>query len=76
MVNYYNKLIKDYKIISIEDPFDQDDWENWSKLVTSVDGKCQIVGDDLTVTNKNRISKAVKENAANCLLLKVNQLTK
>jgi enolase len=74
MVNYYNKLIEDYKIISIEDPFDQDDWKNWSKLVNSVDGKCQIVGDDLTVTNKNRISRAVKENAANCLLLKVNQI--
>lgn len=74
MVKYYQRLIEDYKIISIEDPFDQDDWENWSKLVTSVDGKCQIVGDDLTVTNKSRISKAVKQNAANCLLLKVNQI--
>ena len=74
MVNYYTKLIEDYKIISIEDPFDQDDWENWSKLMKFVDGKCQIVGDDLTVTNKSRISRAVQENAANCLLLKVNQI--
>lgn len=57
---------------SIEDPFDQDDWENWTKFTSSVD--IQIVGDDLTVTNPKRIQQAVEKKACNCLLLKVNQI--
>lgn len=57
---------------SIEDPFDQDDWENWTKFTGSVD--IQIVGDDLTVTNPKRIQQAVEKKACNCLLLKVNQI--
>ncbi|GCC39392.1 hypothetical protein chiPu_0022760 [Chiloscyllium punctatum] len=58
--------------MSIEDPFDQDDWENWSKFTSSV--SIQIVGDDLTVTNPKRIQTAVDKKACNCLLLKVNQI--
>lgn len=59
-------------VVSIEDPFDQDDWAAWTNFTGSTD--IQVVGDDLTVTNPNRISKAVEEKACNCLLLKVNQI--
>merc|ERR1719299_361288 len=58
--------------MSIEDPFDQDDWENWSKFTASTD--IQIVGDDLTVTNPKRIQTAVEKKSCNALLLKVNQI--
>uniref|UniRef100_A0A8B9HQ34 Beta-enolase n=1 Tax=Astyanax mexicanus TaxID=7994 RepID=A0A8B9HQ34_ASTMX len=68
----YKSFIKNYPVMSIEDPFDQDDWENWSKFTGSVD--IQIVGDDLTVTNPKRIQQAVEKKACNCLLLKVNQI--
>lgn len=59
-------------VVSIEDPFDQDDWEAWTKFTANVG--IQIVGDDLTVTNPKRIERAVEEKACNCLLLKVNQI--
>ena len=59
-------------MVSIEDAFDQDDWESWSKYQATTD--IQIVGDDLTVTNPKRIQTAVEKKACNCLLLKVNQI--
>lgn len=68
----YNEFIKEYPIVSIEDPYDQDDWDAWSKFTAST--SIQIVGDDLTVTNPTRIEKAVQCKACNCLLLKVNQI--
>uniref|UniRef100_A0A669B0V3 Beta-enolase n=1 Tax=Oreochromis niloticus TaxID=8128 RepID=A0A669B0V3_ORENI len=68
----YRSFIKNYPVQSIEDPFDQDDWEHWAKFTSSVD--IQIVGDDLTVTNPKRIQQAVDKKACNCLLLKVNQI--
>jgi len=68
----YRGFINDAPVISIEDPFDQDDWEGWTALNGSVD--IQIVGDDLTVTNPKRIALAVEKKACNCLLLKVNQI--
>uniref|UniRef100_A0A9J8CW23 Beta-enolase n=1 Tax=Cyprinus carpio carpio TaxID=630221 RepID=A0A9J8CW23_CYPCA len=68
----YKSFIKNYPVQSIEDPFDQDDWENWSKFTGSVD--IQVVGDDLTVTNPKRIQQACEKKACNCLLLKVNQI--
>jgi len=68
----YHGFIKDYPVVSIEDAFDQDDWEGWTKLTGSTD--IQIVGDDLTVTNPKRIQMAVDKKACNCLLLKVNQI--
>uniref|UniRef100_A0A8C6SMX0 Beta-enolase n=1 Tax=Neogobius melanostomus TaxID=47308 RepID=A0A8C6SMX0_9GOBI len=68
----YRSFIKGYPVQSIEDPFDQDDWENWTKFTASTD--IQIVGDDLTVTNPKRIQTAVEKKACNCLLLKVNQI--
>ena len=74
MITLYKKLIDEYPIVTIEDPFDQDDWANWSKIVAAVGDKVQIVGDDLTVTNPIKIKQAVEEKAANCLLLKVNQI--
>ncbi|CAH8568079.1 unnamed protein product [Schistosoma turkestanicum] len=72
MANVYKEMISKYPIVSIEDPFDQDDWETWPKLTAST--KIQIVGDDLTVTNPKRIKKAIDLKACNCLLLKVNQI--
>merc|ERR1711894_7927 len=68
----YHGFIKDSPVVSIEDAFDQDDWEGWTKLTGSTD--FQIVGDDLTVTNPKRIQMAVDKKACNCLLLKVNQI--
>lgn len=72
MVALYQKLINDYPIVTIEDPFDQDDWENWSKITAACD--IQIVGDDLTVTNPAKIKEAIDKESCNCLLLKVNQI--
>lgn len=68
----YMEFINEFPIVSIEDPFDQDDWDNWTKM-TAATG-IQIVGDDLTVTNPKRIDTAVEKKACNCLLLKVNQI--
>jgi enolase len=70
--NMYLEFIKDYPISTIEDPFDQDHWDAWSKMTSQVN--IQIVGDDLTVTNPKRIQTAVEKKACNCLLLKVNQI--
>ncbi|GIY78040.1 enolase [Caerostris darwini] len=68
----YLNWIKEYPIVSIEDPFDQDDWAAWSKYCSQVTN--QVVGDDLTVTNPKRIQMAVEKKSCNCLLLKVNQI--
>ncbi|KAI4817938.1 hypothetical protein KUCAC02_011307 [Chaenocephalus aceratus] len=65
-------FVNNYPVVSIEDPFDQDDWKAWSRLTAQVG--IQVVGDDLTVTNPKRIEKAAEERACNCLLLKVNQI--
>ena len=72
---YYVGLIKKYKIISIEDPFQEDDFISFAELKKDVKKLgCQVVGDDLTVTNVQRIEKAISEGSCNCLLLKVNQI--
>merc|ERR1712033_118512 len=63
---------KEFPIVSIEDPFDQDDWEGWTSFTTTTE--IQIVGDDLTVTNPERIQTAIEKKSCNCLLLKVNQI--
>ncbi|KAG9466115.1 hypothetical protein GDO78_017199, partial [Eleutherodactylus coqui] len=70
--NLYKSFVKNYPVVSIEDPFDQDDWDNWKNFLSTVD--IQVVGDDLTVTNPKRIQKAIEQKACNCLLLKVNQI--
>jgi enolase len=74
MIAFYLELINKYPIVTIEDPFDQDDWTNWSKICAATGEKVQIVGDDLTVTNPIKIQEAIERKAANCLLLKVNQI--
>ena len=74
LVDYYEKLIKKYNIVSIEDPFAEDDWEGWKIMTKALGKKIQIVGDDLLVTNVHRINKALYSKACNALLLKVNQI--
>ncbi len=74
LVDYYVLLAKKYNIISIEDPFHQDDYESYAKLMRKLNGKVQIVGDYLLVTNVERIKKAIDMKACNALLLKVNQI--
>lgn len=68
----YKEFVRDFPIVSIEDPFDQDDWGSWASLTSSVD--IQLVGDDLLVTNPKKIAEAVTKKACNALLLKVNQI--
>jgi len=72
LADLYLEFIKEYPMVSIEDPFDQDDWEAWTAITAKTN--IQIVGDDLTVTNPKRIQTAVEKKACNCLLLKVNQI--
>lgn len=72
LADLYKSFVRDYPVVSIEDPFDQDDWEAWQKFTASAG--IQVVGDDLTVTNPKRIAKAVDQKSCNCLLLKVNQI--
>ncbi len=74
LIDFYKNLIKKYKIISIEDGMAEDHWDGWKQLNKELGKKIQIVGDDLLVTNVNRIKEAVEENACNALLLKVNQI--
>lgn len=68
----YMSFIQDCPVVSIEDPFDQDDWPAWTEFTAKAG--IQVVGDDLTVTNPKRIAQAVENKACNCLLLKVNQI--
>ncbi|KAE8719042.1 Enolase 2 [Hibiscus syriacus] len=70
----YKSFVSEYPIVSIEDPFDQDDWEHYSKLTKEIGEKVQIVGDDLLVTNPKRVEKATNEKTCKALLLKVNQI--
>ncbi|CUM63165.1 uncharacterized protein PRCAT00000733001 [Priceomyces carsonii] len=74
LADLYVSLIEKYPIVSVEDPFAEDDWEAWSHFFTKASSKAQIVGDDLTVTNITRIKTAIEKKAANALLLKVNQI--
>jgi enolase len=74
MAAYYDELLSSYPIVSIEDPLAEDDWSGWQQLTASVGGRVQIVGDDLFVTNPERLARGVSEAAANALLVKVNQI--
>jgi enolase len=71
---YLAKLVAGYPIISIEDGMAEDDWEGWKALTDLVGNKCQLVGDDLFVTNVTRLSRGIKEKTANSILVKVNQI--
>lgn len=74
LIEYYSKLVESYPIISIEDPFDEEDWEAFSNLTSLIGNKVQIVGDDLYVTNIKRLSKGVQLKASNSILIKLNQI--
>merc|ERR1712023_225219 len=74
LMDYYKAWFAKYPFVSIEDPFDQDDWPAYSKFCEAVGGSMQIVGDDLLVTNPNRVQKGLDCKACNALLLKVNQI--
>merc|ERR1712100_192013 len=74
MIAYYEDWINNYPFVSIEDPFDQDDWEAYSAFQEKIGEKIQIVGDDLLVTNPKRVTAAIEKKACNALLLKVNQI--
>ncbi len=74
MVAFYGELIAKYPIISIEDGLAEDDWEGWAKLTRAIGSKCQLVGDDLFVTNTERLARGIREGIANSILIKVNQI--
>ena len=74
MIAYYSELVSAYPLISIEDPLDEDDWSGWAKLTAELGEKIQIVGDDLFVTNIERLTKGIESKTANALLVKVNQI--
>jgi enolase len=71
---YASFINRENALVSIEDPFDQEDWEAWIKFTAKFGDKVQVVGDDLTVTNPKRVAKAIETKACNTLLLKVNQI--
>jgi len=74
MIDYYSELVSAYPIVSIEDPLDEDDWSGWKTLTAQLGDKTQIVGDDLFVTNVERLGRGIAEKSANALLVKVNQI--
>ena len=74
LIMYYEELLKAYPIVSIEDPFDENDWDAFIKFTSRVGEKIQIVGDDLYVTNKKYLKKGIENKASNAILIKVNQI--
>ncbi len=74
VVSYYKKLISKYPIKSIEDPFAEEDWDSWKKITAEIGNKVQIVGDDLFVTNSQRLQKGIDNKSANSILVKPNQI--
>ena len=74
MTAYYAELVSAYPLVSIEDPLDEDDWAGWKTLTDELGGRVQIVGDDLFVTNPERLERGIRESTANALLVKVNQI--
>lgn len=74
MIDYYESLIEEYPIVSIEDGLEEDDWEGWKTMTERLGGRIQLVGDDLFVTNIRRLSCGIRLHAANAILVKVNQI--
>ncbi len=74
MIAFYEKLITEYPVISIEDGIAEEDWDGWKKLTEKIGNKCQLVGDDLFVTNPIRLKKGIDNGVANAILIKVNQI--
>jgi len=74
MITMYEQWVDKYPLVSLEDPLDEEDWDAWVKITSDIGSKVQIVGDDLFVTNPERIARGIKLGAANALLVKVNQI--
>ncbi|MBW2965990.1 phosphopyruvate hydratase [Candidatus Woesearchaeota archaeon] len=74
MIDYFEKWVNKYPIITLEDPLYEDDWSNWPKIMERLGGKIAIIGDDLTVTNPKRLQKAIDTKAINAILIKLNQI--
>ncbi|HPH22685.1 MAG TPA: phosphopyruvate hydratase, partial [Chitinophagaceae bacterium] len=74
LVKFWESWVKKYPIVSIEDGMAEDDWAGWKNLTDTVGSKCQLVGDDLFVTNVTRLKTGIDKNIANALLVKVNQI--
>jgi len=74
MTDYWKRLVETYPIVSIEDAMDENDWAGWSTLTAAIGDKCQLVGDDLFVTNSVRLQQGIDSSAANSILVKVNQI--
>ena len=74
MIGYYEKLVGTYPLISIEDPLNEEDWEGWQEITRRLGDRVQLVGDDLFVTNRERLSRGIREHCANSILIKPNQI--
>ena len=74
MLAYYSDLVASYPIVSIEDPMSEEDWTGWAAMTTALGDRVQVVGDDLFVTNVDRLARGISEQSANALLVKVNQI--
>ncbi|MEV0421473.1 phosphopyruvate hydratase [Streptosporangium canum] len=74
LIAFYEDLVTNYPLVSIEDPLDESDWEGWNAITKAIGDKVQLVGDDLFVTNPERLSRGIAEGTANALLVKVNQI--
>jgi enolase len=74
MIDYYTELVDAYPLVSIEDPLDEDDWEGWKAMTDALGDNVQLVGDDLFVTNPERLARGIETKTANALLVKVNQI--
>ena len=74
MADYYEQLVTDYPLVTIEDPLDENDWDGWITLTERVGSRVQLVGDDLFVTNPSRLADGIARNAGNSILIKVNQI--
>lgn len=74
MIDYYQELIQEFPIVSIEDPLDEEDWEGWELITARLGQDVQLVGDDLFVTNTKRLKRGIEQHAANAILVKVNQI--
>ena len=74
MISYYKGLVDSYPLVSIEDPLSEDDWDGWTAMTKELGDRVQLVGDDLFVTNPERLARGIKSGTANALLVKVNQI--
>ncbi|MGE5102188.1 MAG: phosphopyruvate hydratase, partial [Deltaproteobacteria bacterium] len=74
MVELYTNWIDQYPIVSIEDGLAEDDWDGWAKLTAAIGDRCQLVGDDIFVTNTERLARGIENSVANAILIKVNQI--